>query len=176
MHDLSLKHTYVCNINIPFPFMECVRLLACMMHCCSLVISNLGYGVFRQNKQNSFRVPEHKHTFYSTWNIYNFGHTVLHTFDTMLSQIVAKACAHDSRWLSDYYEIKISASSWLWECTWISMLTYQYMYVCTFSRSNWFSFSLQFHNHACRHTMLTNKVTNSSEALLYSNVPARSLI
>ena len=68
---------------------------------------------------------------------------------TILFQIVAKACAHDSRWLSDYYEIKISASSWLWECTWISMLTYQYMNVlCTFSRSNWFSFSLQFHNHA----------------------------
>ena len=115
-------HTYVCNINIPFPFMECVRLLACMMHCCSLVISNLGYGVFRQNKQNSFRVPDHKHTFYSTWNICNFGPYDLHTFDTMLSQTVAKACAHDSRWLSDYYEIKISASSWLWECTWISML------------------------------------------------------
>ena len=162
-------------------------------------------------------MPEHKHTFYSTWNIYNFGHTDLHTFETMLSQIAAKACAHDSRWLSDYYEIKISASSWLWECTWISMLmfiysekattfckistsvctvdkskvdisqilwpsqnirtlTYEYMNVCTFSRSNWFSFSLQFHNHACRHTMLTNKVTNSFEALLYSNVPARSLI
>ena len=48
-------HTYVCNINIPFPFMECVRLLACMMHCCSLVISNLGYGVFRQNELNKLK-------------------------------------------------------------------------------------------------------------------------
>ena len=37
-----------------------------------------------------FCVPEHKHTFCITWNIYNFGHTDLHTFDTMLSQIMAK--------------------------------------------------------------------------------------